>query len=128
MKNNEATIDIKRDSHGRLVSLSAVMPVWQNECDDDSIKIRIPFLGIKLFAFDDMDHDTLIHDAIKGFSISCEKFGLGLETELIGMGWEQQNDSSLTYNIDSENFVIEEIINTGDKQPQFVDFEPELVA
>lgn len=125
MKNNEATIDIKRDAHGRLVSVSAMMPVWENENDDNSVTVRLPFLGLKFFAFDGLNPDQLIHDAMKGFFASCEKFGLGLDTELIGMGWEKQNDSSLTFTID--NFIFEEIIDTGDKQPQFVDFEHEAI-
>lgn len=123
---NQATISITRDSHGKLESVSVVMPSWEKEGDDGAIVINMPFFGIRLFAFDGMDIDELSHDAIKSFCLNCERFGLKLETELLTMGWVNVTEDTMVYSIDSGNFVINEILHTGEQLPQFVDFKNEL--
>ncbi|MXN90166.1 hypothetical protein GR160_02920 [Flavobacterium sp. Sd200] len=120
--NNEATIEIRRDrTNNNLESVSVVMPVWDKENSDGSISITMPFFGIKFHAFNNMDIDKLAKDAIKGFCINCERFGLKLETELLALGWQELTKSTMVYKVD--NFVFEQMVHTGEKHPQIIDFE-----
>lgn len=120
----EATIEIQRDRHGVLDSVSVVMPIWDKEDSDGSTILHLPFFALKLYAFDDIDANDVINNAIKGFCFNCEKFGLGLESELELMGWTKVDPNNLIYKVD--NFVYEQMVHTGDKQSSKIELQPEL--
>lgn len=122
---SEATIQILRDNRGHLETVAVVMPTWEKEGDDGSTIIDMPFFGMRLFAFDDMDVDQITHDAIKSFCANCDTFGLGLETELITIGWEKVDDTTMVYTMKNTNIVIDQMLHTGEQFPQFVDFKHE---
>ena len=107
-----------------LESVSVIMPIWDKENQDGSKSINMPFFGINFHAVEGMNIEELTHDAIKGFCLNCERFGFGLETELIALGWEHFSNNTMVYKV-VDNFVFEQMVNTGDKKPQFIDFHKE---
>ena len=121
MSINTANIDIIRDN-GKLSSISVVMPFWDKTLEDESLLIDIPMFTIQTSATDDLDALIATREAITAFCLSAERFGKGLETELRSIGWiftEQKEDfSSLSFNIPSQNFVVDRMIQTGE---QFAD-------
>jgi len=124
--NNEATIEIRRDRAGKLEAVSVVMPIWDKENTDGSQSIDMPFFGIKFHVFNKMNPEKMTHDAIKGFCLNCDNWGFGLEDELIALGWEKLTRNTMVFKV--ENFVFEQMVHTGEKHPQFIDFEPETVS
>lgn len=118
MKITEANIEINR-KEGKLVSISIDMPIWDRIAEDEFVSVNIPFLGIKTFAKDDTDANTAIKEVINLFCITNEKFGNGLETELRLLGWdfvsEDLNTGSVIMAYNTSNFIIDQIMETGDK-------------
>lgn len=117
MRNTEANIEITR-KNGVLHSVSVIMPTWNKfDLDNNIFFVDIPMLGIKTFAKDENDSVKAIHEAVKCFSIAAEKFGKGLDQELVDYGWSkvlENAHSSLNFNIDSNDEVIEQIMKTGE--------------
>lgn len=125
MEINEATIDILREE-GQLRSVSVVMPIWDKVEGDQSIIIEIPLFGTKTFVFDDIDANQAIDDAIKFFCKNSEKFGKGLEYELLALGWDfcdsfEENKTTMSFTIPSKDTVLEQIMNTGEKQAKVLE-------
>ena len=118
MITSEANIEITRHD-GVLHSISAVMPVWNKTGEDDIIAVNIPLFGMKTFATDEADVDIAIEEAIKCFCIASEKFGNGLNQELVDLGWtaveNEKERISLDYNIPDDNFVFEQLMQTGEQ-------------
>lgn len=119
MKTTEANIEIKRNGDGKLISVSAIMPTWSKMEDDGNLTVNIPLFGIRTFAKNSADSDVATKEAITCFCIASEKFGHGLEQELIVMGWEIIEDSldrvTLNYSVESRDFVMEQIMQTGEQ-------------
>ncbi len=118
----EASIDIRRKD-GQLFSISVVMPIWDKTEMDNTLSVNIPLFGLKTFAEDEVDADIAAKEVIKGFCLSADKFGRGLETELKLLGWSfartKNKDSdiiSMIYNVKNE--VVDQIMQTGE---QFAD-------
>lgn len=113
---NEANIEINR-VEGRLFSISVDMPIWDKVVEDDFVSVNIPLLGMKTFAKDSEDANTAIKEAVSLFCKTSEHFSNGLEAELINLGWdfvsEDENKVIMTYT--ANNFVLDQIIQTGDK-------------
>lgn len=124
MKINEANIDISR-KEGKLISVSVAMPIWDKVGMDDFISVNIPLFNTKTFAKDEKDADVAIAEAIKGFCISAEKFGRGLEAELKLLGWnfiEQSDDfTSMAFIVSDSNTVIDQIMQTGEQFAEKLD-------
>ena len=118
MNTTEANIEIKRNN-GKLSSVSAIMPTWSKVEDDGNLSVNIPLFGIRTFAKNSSDTDIATKEAITCFCIASEKFGRGLETELIFLGWEIMEDSSnkvtLNYSVESKDFIMEQIMQTGEQ-------------
>jgi hypothetical protein len=118
MNTLEANIEITRQD-GHLSSVSVVMPSWNKIGDDNVIVVDLPLFGLKTFAASDNDIDVAIEEAIKGFCLIAEKFGKGLDAELLALGWTAiQNENehiSLDFNIPDDNSVFEQIMQTGDQ-------------
>lgn len=118
MTPNEANIDIiRRDNN--LVTVSVAMPVWDKPSNDGFISIDIPMFGIKTFAESDKDANSAIEESIRLFCMSAEKFGRGLEFELVNMGWNITSDKDgltcMSFSIPETFTVIEQIMHTGDQ-------------
>lgn len=118
----EASIDIKRKA-GDLISISVVMPIWDKIEIDNTLSINIPLFGLKTFADDEIDGETAAKEVIKGFCLSADKFGQGLETELKLLGWsftrtksKNKDVTSMVYSVKNE--VVDQIMQTGE---QFAD-------
>tara|TARA_R110002072_G_scaffold303042_1_gene491769 strand:- start:4795 stop:5175 length:381 start_codon:yes stop_codon:yes gene_type:complete len=118
MTSNEANIDIVRKGT-TLNTVSIAMPVWDKPSNDGFISIDIPLFGIKTFAKNDDDANTAIEESIRLFCLSAEKFGRGLEFELVNMGWTITSDANgltcLSFTIPETSTVIEQIMHTGDQ-------------
>ena len=116
MKTAEGNIEIKRKD-GILCSISVIMPIWNKLLDDSTISVDVPLFGLKTFAKNEEDVDVAVEEAIKCFCIASEKFGQGLEKELQTIGWtfENEKDDLLSFIIDSDNSVFEQVMETGDK-------------
>jgi hypothetical protein len=114
----EANIEIIR-TNGILSSVSVVIPSWSKNNEDNSITIDMPMFGLKTFAQNEQDMENAIEEAIKCFCIASEKFGMGIEKELIQIGWsfisDDTKNTSLDYQIPSDNFVLEQIMQTGNQ-------------
>lgn len=116
MKTIGGNIEITKQSG--ITSISAIMPTWNKVEDDNTLSINIPLFGLKTIAIDEEDAETAISEAIQCFCIAAEKFGQGVEAELMTLGWEcvkTKNKSTLTYSIESKNFVLEQIMQTGEQ-------------
>ncbi|KAF0240178.1 MAG: hypothetical protein Q8K64_09065 [Sediminibacterium sp.] len=121
MKTAEANIEIVKV--GNESTISIIMPTWQKiEEDNDFITVNIPLFGLKTISNSQEDTITAIHEALKCFLISSNRFGQGVEKELQALGWviieKDENKTLLSYSIESSDFVLEQIMETGD---QFVD-------
>ncbi len=121
MKTAEANIEINKI--GNESTISIIMPTWQKVEDDNNFfTVNVPLFGLKTFSLNEEDTITAIHEALKCFLISSNKFGQGIEKELQALGWniieKEDNRTLLTYSIDSSNFVLEQIMETGE---QFVE-------
>lgn len=119
MKTSEANIEIIRDNE-KLSSISVIMPTWHKiEDDNEFVTVNIPLFGLKTFAKNDDDTIVAINEALKCFCISSERFGQGIEKELQVLGWTfvktEGNRTLLNYSIESNNFVFEQIMETGDQ-------------
>ncbi|GAB1856699.1 hypothetical protein MHTCC0001_15340 [Flavobacteriaceae bacterium MHTCC 0001] len=118
---SEANIDILRID-GNLDSISVAMPVWDKLSNDGLLSIDIPLFGIKTFAIDDNDAKKAIEDSVRLFCLSAEKFGRGLEFELLNMGWKITSDTkgivSMSFEVSETNTVIEQIMHTGEQFAQ----------
>jgi len=117
MKTTEANIEIIR-SNGLLQSVSIVMPTWNRVSDAGHVNIDVPFLGMKTVARDESDADEAVKELIQCFCISSEKFGQGLEKELMTLGWiyagKVKENPLLTFEIGSDDFIFEQIVSTGE--------------
>jgi hypothetical protein len=123
MKINKVSGNIEiRKNKGKLDSITVEMPIWDKFIDDSSISVNIPLFGLSTFAKDECDIDTSVREAILVFCINTEIHGVGLETELRLLGWNQvaaENEVSFfTFEVSQKNQVFGQIMQTGD---QFAD-------
>jgi hypothetical protein len=115
---NEAEIKIIRTSSGKITAVSVLMPVWSKQCGEGHLNIKIPLLRIDTVALDDNDAEKAIEEAIVSFCIVAEKFGRGVEEELIALGWHsmsaEANEPIIGYNLPNRNEVLDDIMRTGE--------------
>ena len=119
MQTNEANIEIKK-TNGIIESVSVIMPTWHKVEDGNSFTtVNIPLLGMKTFANTNNDSFVAINEAIKCFCIASEKFGQGIVKELQTIGWSIKEETDkcilMHYNIAPTDFVLEQIMETGDQ-------------
>lgn len=129
MQTNEANIEITKKGN-KIFSIAVVMPMWDKMGDDGFLKIDIPLLSIRTFAKDEQDAQKAIEEAIKIFCINAEKFGAGLVNELRILGWSHNNEVdntvSMVYSVSDTNFVLEQIMETGEQYAHTHSLELEL--
>ena len=117
MGTNEANIKITR-SGDKISSISVSMPIWTKVSEQNNILIILPLLGIETIAENEADSEKAIEEAIISFCIVSERFGQGVEKELIVLGWvtveNEVGDDLLGYNIEDGDSLIERLIQTGD--------------
>jgi len=113
MNNLETNIEIFRRGN-KIEAISVLMPIWNKLSDHGNLIINLPLLGIETIAKDENDADKAIEEAIISFCIVAEKFGQGIEKELISLGWSfEEKSNSLVY-VSENNSVVEQILKTGD--------------
>lgn len=113
MKPSEANIEITRHNDA-LASISVMMPIWTKVAIDGGVNIKIPLLGLTTKAANDQQVDAAFEEAVKCFCMSAEKFGQGLDKELLTLGWTLVGDDSshLDFNV-GDSFALESIMETG---------------
>lgn len=116
MRSREAAIRISRtDNH--LANVSVIMPIWSKlDPSDGKLYISIPLFGLKTVATDENDVQDAVQESIKCFCIAAEKHGLGLESELEYVGWEQlaNKDGQLIFET-QKSTVMDSIMETADE-------------
>lgn len=113
MNNNEANIIITREKG--IISLSVVMPVWCKRSAQGNMLVKLPLLGIETIAKDEEDSATAIEEAIQCFFCAAERFGQGIEKELLALGWEcihEETDESISgYTLSGTGNDIDALVN-----------------
>ncbi len=120
MNTTEANIKITRIGT-KIVSLSVFMPIWNKHSDHGNLLVQIPLLGIDTIAKDENDAEKAIEEAITSFCIVAEKFGQGVEKELLSLGWTaidgETGEPMLGYTVSDNSdtdIMLERLMQTGD--------------
>ena len=120
MKTNEANIKISRNEN-KITSIAVFMPIWTKQSDQGNLLVQLPLLGINTIAKDEKDAEIAIEEAIASFCIVAEKFGQGVEKELISLGWtaidSKTKEPVLGYTVSDENddaAMLERLMETGE--------------
>lgn len=120
MNTTEANIKITRNG-GKIDSISVLMPIWNKQSNQGNLLVKLPLLGIDTIAKDEKDAEKAIEEAIISFCIVSEKFGQGVEKELLSLGWTAINGETgepvLGYTISDEtdaDAMLERLMQTGD--------------
>ena len=120
MNTTEASIKITRNG-GKIDSISVFMPIWNKHSGHDNLLVKLPLLGIDTIAKDEKDAEKAIEEAIISFCIVSEKFGQGVEKELLSLGWTaidgKTGEPILGYTISDESdadAMLERLMQTGD--------------
>ena len=129
---NSVEIEIHR-KNGILLSVKAIVPVWQKMDEDGMLSASIPFLGIDTYGLDENDLEVGIHEAFIGMCISVEKYGKGLESELLSIGWEITQSLDGVIIMDASHLiskfeVFESLVDTGEQSILNVDLDNYLMA
>lgn len=120
MNTTEANIKITRTS-GKIDSLSVSMPIWNKQSNHGNLLVKLPLLGIETIAKDEKDAEKAIEEAITSFCVVAEKFGQGVEKELLSLGWTaidgKTGEPILGYTISDKSdadAMLERLMQTGD--------------
>jgi hypothetical protein len=116
MNTNEPLIEITRTDN-ILSSVKVIMPTWNELRDDNKTYCKIPLLGgLNTYAMNDNDAQIAVKEAIHCFCIAAEKFGQGLENELIMLGWQElsKTDNVSVFSIHTDIAAFELILETGE--------------
>ncbi len=120
MNTTEANIKITR-SGDEITSISVFMPIWSKNSNHENLLIQIPLLGIETIALNEFDSEKAIEEAIISFCIVSEKFGQGVEKELICLGWtmtdQETGEPILGYTVSDNtetDIMLERLMQTGD--------------
>ncbi|MBU3664002.1 MAG: hypothetical protein FGM41_12510 [Bacteroidetes bacterium] len=115
MKEKEASVEISRDESGTLLGLKLFMPVWVAPRLDGTFDVKLPLLAISIDAFSEDDIDVAIKEVTLAFAKSAEKFGNGLEKEIIALGWKHDKGKSHKnlFSVTSKNLPFPSMIKTG---------------
>jgi len=120
MNTTEANIKITRKG-GKIDSISVFMPIWNKQSDHGNLLVKLPLLGIETIAKDEKDAEKAIEEAIASFCVVSEKFGQGVEKELILLGWTaidgETGEPVLGYTISDQfdaDAILERLMQTGD--------------
>lgn len=120
MNTTEANIKITRNK-GMIDSISVFMPIWNKQSDHGNLLVKLPLLGIETIAKDEIDAEKAIEEAITSFCVVAEKFGQGVEKELLSLGWTaihgETGEPVLGYTISHESTadaMLERLMQTGD--------------
>lgn len=118
MNTVEANIKISRV--GKLTTVSVQMPIWTKESDYGNLIISLPLLGIETIAKDQDDTEKAIEEAITSFCKVADKFGQGIEKELLTLGWvhcKEDGEQILGYTLSDASetdAMLERLIQTGE--------------
>jgi hypothetical protein len=120
MNTTEANIRITRKGD-KITSVSVFMPIWNKQSDHGNLLVQLPLLGIDTIAKDEKDAEKAIEEAITSFCIVAEKFGQGVEKELLSLGWtaidSETGDPLLGYTVSDNSdtdIMLERLMQTGD--------------
>jgi len=120
MNTTEANIKVTRNG-GKIDSISVLMPIWNKQSDHGNLLVKLPLLGIDTIAKDEKDAEKAIEEAIISFCIASEKFGQGVEKELLSLGWTaidgDTGEPILGFTISDEsdaNMMLERLMQTGE--------------
>jgi hypothetical protein len=120
MNTTEANIKITRNG-GKIDSISVSMPIWNKQSDHGNLLVKLPLLGIETIAKDEKDAEKAIEEAITSFCVVAEKFGQGVEKELLSLGWTaidgKTGEPILGYTISDKSdadAMLERLMQTGD--------------
>lgn len=93
MSTIEPSIKIVRSGE-KLISIMVVMPIRVEETFDGYLRIYMPLFHTQTWAKDESDVEQAVEDTIIDYCKDAEKFGLGLEKELLEMGWDFKDDKA----------------------------------
>ncbi len=120
MSTTEANIKITR-INGIIDCISVFMPIWNKISDHENLLVKLPLLGIETIAKNEKDAEKAIEEAIISFCIVSEKFGQGVEKELLSLGWSaidgDTGEPILGYTISDKSdtdAMLERLMQTGD--------------
>ena len=122
---NEPIIEVIR-TNGRLSTIKVIMPTWNELGEDNKIYTKMPMLGgLITYAIDELDADIAVREAIHCFCIASEKFGIGLENELMRIGWNivSEIENHTVLSIHSEMPAFEFMLETGDTKALDIELE-----
>lgn len=109
----KANIKITKND-GKVTFISVAMPICTQRNNFGNFSVRLPLLGFETIARDGDDAKRAIEEAIISFCIIAERFGLGVEKELQGLGWKNIEEDNLAFDINGANTVLKGIFNTGE--------------
>lgn len=114
---NNLIVEIIRKA-GELASVKAIMPTWTRVGRDGQLYAKMPFIGgQETVGVDEQDLETAVNEAFAGFCIVAEKYGLGLEKELVMLGWQvaQSEDADVSvFGLRPEQEAMGGVLTTGD--------------
>lgn len=117
METNEANIKVTR-SGDKISSISVSMPIWTKNSEQGNLIIKLPLLGIETISKNEADSEKAIEEALISFCVVSERFGQGIESELMTLGWtsvkSETGETLLGYNVEDDDSLIERLIQTGD--------------
>jgi len=110
MGNTEASIEVLRED--KSMKISVVMPIWRKQISENTLAINIPLFGLKTYVKAEEETNSAVDEALKCFFIASQKYGSGIETELISLGWKPINNSM---EFMESSPVMEQIMETGEQ-------------
>jgi len=121
----ETIIEVTRKS-GTLSSIKVIMPAWNEHSEDGKILTRMPMLGgLITYALDEADAEVAIREAIHCFCLAAEKHGMGVERELMTIGWcisAEESDTTIM-RMPSSTPMFDLMIETGETKALDIEME-----
>ncbi|RZJ99472.1 MAG: hypothetical protein EOO43_26265 [Flavobacterium sp.] len=117
MTDHKGNIDISR--HNGHITIAAMMPSWDKRNLDNEIIVDLPLLNIQTNAYNEDDAIIAREEVLKCFFIAAERFGNGIEEELIPLGWNivksDGKNTQLEFNVPENDAVFVRMFETGEE-------------
>jgi hypothetical protein len=101
---------------GRLMTVKATMPVWSKIDVSGKLEVKMPFIGGETFCNSESAIEKATEEAFACFCLASERFGRGLEQELVVLGWKHtgaKENGVCILSFGPENETIDNVFDTG---------------
>ena len=94
-----ANIKLLPSSNGET-DIKIEMPIWIRKDEQGKFYANLALLGgIMTYADNEADLDKAINEAIAVFFENADKYGKGLQNELVTLGWQIKKERSLRFKV-----------------------------